>query len=239
MKIYLIPCPISDYQANDTIPEEVKIILPNTKHFLVENIRSARRYISSLKLGIVMNDLNFEILDKNSNYPQTASILKNWSSQGIQQIGIISEAGCPGIADPGALAIEIAHKMNFEVLPLVGPSSIFLSLMASGFNGQSFAFHGYLPIDKKERKSALEFLHKKMSQTGQTQIFMETPFRNNAILSDILLSLPGSTPLCIACDIKSENGFVQTKELKDWKNQVPDLHKKPCLFLIGKIGQNA
>ncbi|MFM1914084.1 MAG: hypothetical protein RIR51_1937 [Bacteroidota bacterium] len=239
MKLFLIPCPISENQANESIPDEVKIILPTIKKFLVENIRTARRYISSLKLGIIIDDLEFEILDKKSTYPQISSILKKWNSEGILQIGIISEAGCPGIADPGALAVEIGHKENFEIIPLVGPSSILLSLMASGFSGQSFSFHGYLPIDKKDRKNNLEQLLKEMNQSGRTQIFMETPFRNNALLEDILNTLPEFIPLCIACDIKSEEGFIQTKDIKSWKKNTPDLHKRPCLFLIGKIGQNA
>lgn len=233
MKFYLIPSPISENNPNDTIPEEVKLILPSIQYFLVENLRTTRRYISSLKLGIVIDDLTFEILDKDTSYESASKIIHDWKKQGVEKIGIISEAGCPGIADPGALAIEIAHQIHAEVIPLVGPSSILLSLISSGFNGQTFSFNGYLPIDKKERKNQLDNMLKEVRLNNRTQIFMETPFRNNSLLEDILNHLSEDTKLCIACDIKSEKGFIQTKTLRDWKKSLPDLHKKPCLFLLG------
>jgi 16S rRNA (cytidine1402-2'-O)-methyltransferase len=150
-------------------------------------------------------------------------------------VGMISEAGCPGIADPGALLVAVAHQKNIPVVPLVGPSSIFLALMASGFNGQKFAFHGYLPIDKSEKRSTLKNLEKEAQQKDQTQIFMETPYRNDKFLEDVLQTLQPSTLLCIACDITLETEFIKTKSVAQWKKDKVSLHHRPAIFLIGNF----
>ncbi|MEY2894628.1 MAG: hypothetical protein RIS42_347, partial [Bacteroidota bacterium] len=149
-------------------------------------------------------------------------------------IGVISEAGCPGVADPGALAVAIAQEMGIEVLPLVGPSSILLALMASGFSGQQFRFHGYLPIDRAARIRRIEALQKDVEKTGETQLFIETPYRNNAMLDDLIQQLPGNQLLAIGCNIQDPLGFTQTKSLQHWSTEKPDLHKKPCIFLLGR-----
>ncbi|AWL09565.1 16S rRNA (cytidine(1402)-2'-O)-methyltransferase [Aquirufa nivalisilvae] len=233
MKIYLIPCPIAENTATQVLAPEVSQAILTCQHFLVENIRTARRFISELKLGIKIDDLVFEVLDKDSS----ASTIEKFIQTQVKanhSIGIISEAGCPGIADPGALAVSIAHQLQIEVVSLVGPSSILLALMASGFSGQSFCFHGYLPIDKNARMKKIEQLQKEVDKSGQTQLFIETPYRNNALLEDLLQICPKYQLICIGCDIQAPTGFIQTKTAETWAKLPPDLHKKPCLFLLGQ-----
>ncbi|MHA8068766.1 SAM-dependent methyltransferase [Aquirufa ecclesiirivi] len=233
MKIYLIPCPIAENTATQVLAPEVSQAILACQHFLVENVRTARRFISELKLGIKIEDLVFEILDKDSSELLVEKFIQT-QAQANHSIGIISEAGCPGIADPGALAVSIAHKLQIEVVSLVGPSSILLALMGSGFSGQSFCFHGYLPIDKNARIKKIEQLQKEVEKSGQTQLFIETPYRNNALLADLLQYCPKHQLICIGCDIQSPTGFIQTKSVEAWEKSLPDLHKKPCLFLIGQ-----
>ncbi len=232
MKLILIPCPIAENTASSVLPEEVRMAIKHTKHYLVENIRTARRFISELKLGIQIEELTFEILDKDT---QRQTIIDFFTkNKDAEAIGVISEAGCPGVADPGALAVAIAQENGIEVQPLVGPSSILLALMASGFSGQQFRFHGYLPIDRAARIRRMEALLKDVEKTGETQLFIETPYRNNAMLDDLIQQLPGNQLLAIGCNIQDPSGFTQTKSLKQWSEQKPDLHKKPCLFLLGR-----
>jgi 16S rRNA (cytidine1402-2'-O)-methyltransferase len=233
MKLVLIPCPIAENTVHEVLPLEVKNHISKIQHFLVENVRTARRFISELKLGINIEELTFEILDKDSQRSTISTYLKQHLSNNTEMIGVISEAGCPGVADPGALAVSIAQEMKVEVIPLVGPSSILLALMASGFSGQSFCFHGYLPIDKSARIKKMEQLYKEVQKTGQTQIFIETPYRNNGLLEDLLAHCPGNQLIHIACNIQGEGGFAQTKTAAEWAKQKPDLHKKPCIFLLG------
>jgi len=232
MKLILIPCPIAEQTAANVLPEEVRQAVLQTKHFLVENIRTARRFISELKLGIQIEELRFEILDKDTDRKSISDFFEKYKD--IDSIGVISEAGCPGVADPGALAVAIAQEKGIEVLPLVGPSSILLALMASGFSGQQFRFHGYIPIDKSERAKKIDQLHKDVEKTGETQLFIETPYRNNSLLDDLIQLLPGHQLLSIGCNIQDPSGFTQTKSLKQWAEHKPDLHKKPCLFLLGR-----
>ncbi|HSJ66832.1 MAG TPA: SAM-dependent methyltransferase, partial [Anditalea sp.] len=175
--LYLIPSVLAEGSAHQVISPQIKEIIRNTKHYAVENLRTARRYISSLKLGISIEELQMQVLDKKTKEQQISQILAPLLEG--NDVGVISEAGCPGIADPGALAVEFAHKRGIKVVPLTGPSSMFLALMASGFNGQSFAFHGYIPIDKKARIDAIKKLESDSAANYRTQIFMETPFRNN------------------------------------------------------------
>ncbi|CAM4121556.1 SAM-dependent methyltransferase [Cytophagaceae bacterium 50C-KIRBA] len=233
MKIYLIPCPIAENTAAQVVTPEVSQALVSCQYFLVENVRTARRFISELKLGIKIDDVVFEVLDKDSSSSDIEKFIQT-QAQENHSIGIISEAGCPGIADPGALAVSIAHQLHIEVISLVGPSSILLALMGSGFSGQSFCFHGYLPIDKNARIKKIDQLQKEVEKSGQTQLFIETPYRNNALLADLIQICPKHQLICIGCDIQAPTGFIQTKTVEAWAKLNPDLHKKPCLFLLGQ-----
>jgi len=226
----MIPTVLAENTAHWVISPQVKEVIANTKIFLVENPRSARRYISSLKLGITIEELQFEVLDKDTP-PEQVSRLMMPLLNGAD-IGVISEAGCPGIADPGALAVAYAHQKGIQVVPISGPSSMFLALMGSGFSGQSFAFHGYLPIDKKERAAALKKLEQESVREKRAQLFMETPFRNNQLLADALASLSPQTKLCIAKNLTAADELIQTKTIADWKNHPLDLHKIPTVFIL-------
>jgi 16S rRNA (cytidine1402-2'-O)-methyltransferase len=229
-KLFMIPTVLAENTAHWVISPQVQEVIANTKIFLVENPRSARRYISSLKLGITIEELQFEVLDKDTP-PEQVSRLMMPLLNGAD-IGVISEAGCPGIADPGALAVAYAHQKGIQVVPISGPSSMFLALMGSGFSGQSFAFHGYLPIDKKERAAALKKLEQESVREKRAQLFMETPFRNNQLLADALASLSPQTKLCIAKNLTATDELIQTKTIADWKNHPLDLHKIPTVFIL-------
>ncbi|HAS58297.1 MAG TPA: SAM-dependent methyltransferase [Algoriphagus sp.] len=229
-KLFLIPNVLAENTADAVITPQVKEVIAHTKVFLVENLRTARRYISSLKLGVNLEEVHMEILDKNTT-PESINRLLQPLFKGAD-VGIISEAGCPGIADPGALAVAHAHARGIQVVPLSGPSSMFLALMGSGFSGQSFAFHGYLPIDKKERNQALRKLEAESAKEHRAQIFMETPFRNNQLLEDALAALSPQTKLCIAKNLTAADELIQTKTISDWKKNPIDLHKIPTVFIL-------
>lgn len=226
----MIPTVLAENTAHWVISPQVQEVISHTKIFLVENPRSARRYISSLKLGINIEELHMEVLDKDTP-PEQVSRLMMPLLNGAD-IGVISEAGCPGIADPGALAVAYAHQKDIQVVPISGPSSMFLALMGSGFSGQSFAFHGYLPIDKKERAASLKKLEQESVREKRAQLFMETPFRNNQLLADALASLSPQTKLCIAKNLTAADELIQTKTIADWKNHPLDLHKVPTVFIL-------
>ncbi|NVJ85029.1 MAG: SAM-dependent methyltransferase [Algoriphagus sp.] len=229
-KLFLIPNVLAENTADAVISPQVREVIRHTKVFLVENPRTARRYISSLKLGVNLEEVHMEILDKNTA-PESVNRLLQPLFKGAD-VGIISEAGCPGIADPGALAVAHAHTRGIQVVPLSGPSSMFLALMGSGFSGQSFAFHGYLPIDKKERAQALKKLETESLREKRAQIFMETPFRNNQLLEDLLRALAPQTKLCIAKNLTASDELIQTKTIQDWKKTSIDLHKVPTVFVL-------
>lgn len=229
-KLFLIPNVLAENTAQSVITPQVREVISKTKVYLVENLRTTRRYISSLKLGVNIEELHMEILDKNTA-PETINRLMQPLLNGAD-IGVISEAGCPGIADPGAIAVAHAHAKGIQVVPLSGPSSMFLALMGSGFSGQSFAFHGYLPIDKRERGVALRKLESESLKESRAQIFMETPFRNNQLLEDMLSNLSPQTKLCIAKNITGSDELVLTKTIADWKNFPIDLHKIPTVFVL-------
>lgn len=229
-KLFLIPNVLAENTAEEVITPQVKEVIAYTKVFLVENLRTARRYISSLKLGVNLEEVHMEILDKNTA-PESINRLLQPLFKGAD-VGIISEAGCPGIADPGALAVAHAHTRGIQVVPLSGPSSMFLALMGSGFSGQSFAFHGYLPIDKKERATALKKLEAESLREKRAQIFMETPFRNNQLLEDLTRTLSPQTKLCIAKNLTAKDELIQTKTIQDWKKSPIDLHKIPTVFIL-------
>lgn len=228
MTLFLIPTILAPDTQEAVLPPQIKEIVSELNVFFVEELRTARRFISSLKLNKVIDDITFYELNKDTPPEQTLAQLKKLKTDA----GIISEAGCPGIADPGAIAVGFAHQLGHKVVPLVGPSSILMALMASGFNGQSFTFNGYLPIDKQLRIKSLQNLEQIAKKKQQTQIFMETPFRNNQLLEDVLQNLNAETLLCIACNVTAEDEFIKTLRIKDWRKSKPDLHKKPTIFLL-------
>lgn len=230
-RIILIPTTLGSEDWKSTIPADTVPIICSLKYFIVENIRTARRYLKKLDRSIAIDELTFFELNKHTNLSEIEKYLTPCRS-GFD-VGVISEAGCPGVADPGADIVAIAHKQNIRVLPLVGPSSILMALMASGFNGQSFAFNGYLPI-KAERVKKLQQMEQLSQRLGQSQIFMEAPYRNQKLLEDILQHCSGATMLCIACDITLESEYIVTKSVNDWKKQVPQINKRPTMFVMHK-----
>lgn len=224
MSLFLIPSPIAE--GNSVAPSVIEAIKP-LRYFLAENIRTSRRFLSSLKIYSSMEALHFETLDKDT--PEEAlPLLMKPLLRGFD-MGLLSEAGCPGIADPGAIAVAFAHRHAIKVAPLAGASSITLALMASGLNGQCFAFHGYLPVETAALAAQLKTLEKESAQKRQTQIFIETPYRTTSLLQHLLKILKPSTRLCVAGDLTGQE-FIQTKKVKDWK--MPDLGKTPAVFLF-------
>ena len=230
--LYLIPSVIAENTEKQVITPQIREICQYTKIYLAENIRTARRFISSLELGVTISDLEFFLLDKKTPETELPELLKPLLNG--EDVGVISEAGCPGVADPGSAAVAFAHRKGIRVVPLTGPSSILLALMASGFSGQSFTFHGYLPLKVQERIKAVKELERE-AQKGQTQIFMETPYRNIHLLSDILEHCRPATLLCIAGGVTGENELIRTLTIAQWRKEKPDLHKIPSLFLFGKV----
>lgn len=228
-KLFLIPSVISE-GATSSIPLSVHEALTSIGHFLAEDARTARRFLSSLRIYDNMETLEFSILNKNTKEEELVEMFAPIFAG--KHLGILSESGCPGVADPGALAVNFAHQKNIQVVPLAGPSSILLALMASGLNGQQFAFHGYLPIDAKEASQKIKSLEKESAQKNQTQIFIETPYRNNQILKHLVESLHSSAALCIALDLTGREEFVKTKRIEEWKKNLPTLPKAPAVFLF-------
>jgi len=229
-QIYLIPIVIADDTQKEVITTQVINAIKACDIFYVENIRTARRFISSLQLGLVIEDLDFEVLDKSTSHEDCFELVKP-ALQG-QRIGVMSESGCPGIADPGAKLVHMAHQLGITVKPLVGPSSILLGLMASGFNGQSFTFHGYLPIDKRERSQKIKKLEKESMELDSTQIFMDTPYRNEQLFADLIKHLRPDTWLCVAKDITGKTEKIKSQPVAKWKKESIKLHKVPTMFLL-------
>ncbi len=231
-KLYLIPTGLGSDALEVTLPQTVEILI-STKIFIVENVRSARRFVSSLKADINIDSLQFYELNKHTDPNDINSFIKP-ALEG-ENIGLLSEAGLPGVADPGARVVSLAHQNNVTVVPLPGASSLFLALMASGLNGQQFAFNGYLPIKSNERIQKIRFFENRSREENQSQIFIETPYRNNALLKDFISSCNSKTHLCIAADLTMETEFIITKTIGEWKNKLPDLHKRPAVFIIQVI----
>ena len=229
MKIYLIPNVLAE-NSNHLLPATLTTIIPEINYFLVENERTARRFLGSLKLGIVIRDLHFKVLNKGTKMSQVKNMFQDIPEG--SNVGIISEAGVPCVADPGHVAVTLAHQKGWKVIPISGPSSILLALMGSGMSGQKFKFHGYLPIKPAEASKAIKKLEKD-SQYGETQIFMETPYRNNKLFELLLKHCSSETRLCVACNLTAEDEFIKTKRVGNWKLSDIDLHKKPTIFLIG------
>jgi 16S rRNA (cytidine1402-2'-O)-methyltransferase len=229
-KLYLIPTVIADETQHAVIPAHVRNVLPSIQHFLAEDVRTARRYLSSLKIFESIETLHFQVLDKKTKETELKEFFKP-VEEGYH-LGVLSESGCPGVADPGALAAKYAHEHDIRVVPLVGPSSLLLSLMASGLNGQRFSFHGYLPIDGKDRVQAIRELENESKQKNQTQLFIETPYRNQAVFNDLIKTLSPDTKLCVAYDITGNRELIQMKSVTEWRKQVLTLDKIPCVFLL-------
>ena len=231
-KLYLIPTTLGDSDPTDVLPQKVKRIIELLDYYIVENEKTARKSIKIVDPEKQQSELKLSLLNKHTDASEHAAMLEP-CLRGIS-VGLLSEAGCPGVADPGAAIVEIAHQKGIQVVPLVGPSSILLAIMGSGMNGQSFAFNGYLPIDKAEKKTAIKNLEKLSFDKDQSQLFIETPYRNNKIFEDLLSMLQPSTHLCVACDITLPTEYIKTYKVSDWKKQKIDLHNRPAIFIIHK-----
>lgn len=231
-KLYLIPTTLGDENPYKVLPADIKSLANSVKYFFVENERTARRFLKKIDQSINIDELEFFEINKRTRHTELVEFM-NHATDG-NDIGVISEAGCPGVADPGAEVVKVAHRQGIQVIPLVGPSSILLSLMASGMNGQSFTFVGYIPIKHPSRGKSIHFMEQQAVKYDQTQIFIETPYRNNSLLEELTKTLNNNTRLCIACDVTLETEFIQTKTVKEWKSQLPDIHKRPAIFLLGR-----
>lgn len=232
-KVYLIPTVLAEDHL-ETIPAYVTAVVQKLKIFFVENERTARRYMKALDRSIVIDDLQLHPM--NNNQPPDVALAKKLLLAG-HDIGVMSEAGCPAIADPGHLIVGMAHQVNAPVVPMVGPNSILLALMASGMNGQNFAFTGYLPVDKGARVKVIKELEQRSAKFQQTQGFIETPYRNNALFTDLLATLAGNTQLCVAAEITGDHEYILTKTVAEWKKlPAPELHKRPAIFLLNVPG---
>jgi 16S rRNA (cytidine1402-2'-O)-methyltransferase len=228
--LYLIPTTLGESPVEKVLPAEVMEVVKQLQYFVVENTRTARRHLKKMVPEIVIDDLDFKELNEHSKQFELEILLEP-IRQGFD-VGILSEAGCPGVADPGADLVRLAHMTGIKVIPLVGPSSILLSLMASGMNGQNFAFIGYLPVKPPERAKAIRDIERHSAKEKQTQIFIEAPYRNTKLLEDLLSICGEQTRLCMAVDLTLETEFVVTKTIASWKKSVPDINKRPAIFLL-------
>lgn len=229
-KLYLIPSPLGDNDPAEVIPQPILDSLRGFRTFVVEEIRTARRYLSKAGLKGTIGELEFHELNEHTEQSTVEGYLKLFDNG--NDVALISEAGLPAVADPGAQLVALAHRHGIEVVPAVGPSSLMMSLMASGLNGQSFAFCGYIPAKTEERKSKLKLLEKISGQLKQTQIIIETPYRNDSLLKDILSTCSPSTRLCIAANITMPDAYIKTKTVSQWKKENLIIGKRPCVFLI-------
>ena len=231
-KLYLIPTSLGDSAPLETIPISIKKIIESIDVYIVENEKSARRFIKAVSSGKSQSSLTLFTLNKFTD-PLEIPLYLEECYKG-NNIGLLSDAGCPAVADPGAEVVKIAHEKNIKTIPLVGPSSILLAMMSSGMNGQNFAFNGYLPIEKAERKSKIKQLEKRSFVENQSQLFIETPYRNNSILEDLHKTLSSDTKICVACDLTLPTEYIKTQTAKQWKYSKLDFHKRPAIFIIHK-----
>jgi 16S rRNA (cytidine1402-2'-O)-methyltransferase len=230
-KLFLIPTHLTSAADERMIAPLIREIILNTNHYLVENVRTARRFMSSLHCTDRIDASHFEILDKNTLRTELSDLMQPVLSG--KDMGLMSEAGLPGIADPGAAAVSFAHKNGVQVVPLPGASSIFMTLMASGFNGQSFSFHGYVPIETDKRIAFLKKLETEVYRNGASQVFMETPYRNVKLLETMLHCLKSDTFLCIGADVTGSNELILARSIREWKINTPKVHKIPAIFVLG------
>ena len=231
-KLYLIPCTLGDTAPLEVLPLLVKKAVEEIDYYIVEHEKNARAFIKSIVPKKSQPNLHFSLINKFTEETEIPSML-NPCLNGTD-MGVISDAGCPGIADPGAAIVEQAHLKGIKVVPLVGPSSILMAMMASGFNGQNFAFNGYLPIDKSDRRKEIKRLERLSEEQNQSQLFIETPYRNNQILESIIITLHPQTKLCVACDITLPTEYIKTHTAEEWKKIKVDLSKRPTIFIIQK-----
>jgi len=234
--LYLLPTPLAEGTAPQVLPPQVVAAVSQLPYFLVENLRTARRFVKEVAPHRVIEEIRFELIDKDSMPAQVRAALGPLAQQPGLSAGVLSEAGCPGIADPGAALAQEAHRLGLPVRPLVGPSSILLALMGSGLNGQRFAFHGYLPIEKAARIAALKTLDKEATRLDQSQLFIETPYRNDQLLADLLAQLQPATRLCVAADLTAPTEYLRTLPVAEWRRlpELPRLHKRPAVFALGR-----
>lgn len=230
--LYLIPVTLGETGHDRVLPAYNREVILSLKHFIVENIRTARRFLKKTEPSIVIDELIFTELNEHTSPEDVSGMLAPMAAG--ESVGVMSEAGCPAVADPGADVVAIAQRKGYRVVPLVGPSSILMALMASGFNGQSFAFHGYLPVEASKRTDRIKALEARIYTENTTQIFIETPYRNDKLLEDIVRICKPSTRLCVACDITCDDEYIKTRPVKEWTKDPPDLKKKPAIFLIYK-----
>lgn len=228
--LYLIPVPLAENASAKSFTPYLVDTINHINEYIVENSKTARRFLKEAGLKTPQSELIIHDYGKHNRDGNINEFFGGLLAG--KDVGLMSEAGCPGVADPGAEIVAFAHSRGIKVIPLVGPGSILLALMASGFSGQSFTFHGYLPIDKLQRANKIKELEGLAERHNQTQLFIETPFRNNPMLEEILRSCKAETRLCIACNLTAEDEFIQTKSIKEWKLKIPDLHKKPAIFLL-------
>lgn len=229
--LYLIPVSIDQNSKESVLLEKHQKIVKDLDYFVVENAKTARFYLSALKLHKPIHQLNFEVLNKSTNEEEIKNFLIPLK-KGFN-VGLLSESGCPAVADPGAKMVALAHQNNIKVIPMTGPSSILLALMASGLNGQQFKFHGYLPSDKEERIKKIISIENESKKNNETEIFIETPYRNQHVFNDLIENLKEQTKLCIGLDITSQNELILTKNIRDWKKEIiHNLKNKPCVFLL-------
>lgn len=230
--LYLIPNLLGETPVEQVLPPYNRQVILGIRHFIVEDVRTARRFLKVVDRSIDIDQLTFYTLNKHTNPEEVASMLKPLEEG--NPMGVISEAGCPAVADPGADVVAIAQRKGLQVIPLVGPSSIILAVMGSGFNGQSFAFNGYLPIEPEERIKMLKKLEQRAYTENQTQLFIETPYRNAKMMADILKACRPQTHLCIAAGLTTKDEYIRTRTIKEWGGKLPQLDKIPCIFLIYK-----
>lgn len=228
-KLYLLPNLLGETSVRVVIPGDVADIIKRLRVFATENVKNTCRYLKKIDKNICIDELTFIDLNEHSDQRQIEACLPYLETN---DVGIISEAGCPGIADPGAELVDLAHQHHYQVVPLVGPSSILLALIASGCNGQNFSFNGYLPVNKPERVKALKAFEKQSIVENRTQVFIETPYRNLQLLEDMLATLSPLTKLTIACDLTTENEYIRTLPVKEWKSRKPEIHKRPTIFIF-------
>ena len=228
-KLFLIPSFLGTDNPNEVFPAYNYEMVRNMKHFIVEDERTARRFLKKLVPEIIINDLNFSLLNEHTKPEEIINFLNPCKDENM---GLISDAGVPCVADPGAIIVQMAHQKGIEVIPLIGPSSILLALMGSGLNGQSFAFNGYLPTDKNERVQKIKLYEKRSMNESQTQIFIETPYRNQALLADLIATLQPTTRLCVACNLTDADEFIATLPAQEWLKKMPEIHKRPAIFLF-------
>ncbi|OAV66747.1 Ribosomal RNA small subunit methyltransferase I [Bacteroidales bacterium Barb6XT] len=230
--LFLIPVTLGETEHRRVLPDYNREVILQIRHFIVENVRTARRFLKKAEPDIVIDNLVFYELNKHTSPEQVSGYLAPLERG--ENMGVISEAGCPAIADPGADVVAVAQQKGYPVVPLVGPSSILMALMGSGFNGQSFAFYGYLPVDGAERIQAIKKLEGRVYTENQTQLFIETPYRNNKLAEDIIRTCRPATKLCIASDITCEGESIRTRTVKEWAGKLPDMNRKPAIFLLYK-----